>query len=56
MKLANASPVLLRVCVMWVRDTIVNSLQPVDVSVLDIHLVCSTENAGELNVKAMPWA
>lgn len=36
------------------HDTIVNSLQTVDVSILDLHLVCSTENAGDLKMKAVP--
>lgn len=35
------------------RDTIVNSLQTVDVSILEIYLVCSMENAGDLKIKAM---
>lgn len=35
------------------RGTIVNSLQTVDVSILEIHLDCSVKNADDLKIKAM---
>lgn len=50
MNLANASPVLLQLRGVGC-DTA--SLPTVDVSIPEIHSVCSLENAGDLKIKAL---
>lgn len=48
MNLANASPVILQLCDVGCD---IASLPTMDVSIPEIHSVCSMENAGDLKIK-----